>query len=279
MTAIIPLEDNYDDVMKKAMIGKTITVSMLAKVSGIDEDRVRALTRGHKDKESLIACAPHINLSTRALEALSFDPKVPRISPPKGLYMINTPFGEEMTVNAWIIADSAGNAAIFDTGTDAQPIFDCISKNQLKPRALFLTHGHRDHVARATEICEQFDIESNIAEQSSFSATRRFAYGDRFQIGTLGIETRKTTGHANDGTSFIISGLETPIAVVGDALFACSMGGGIVSYQEALDTNRAQLFTLPDDTIVAPGHGPLTDIAHERLWNPFFADNLNKATH
>ena len=49
------------------------------------------------------------------------------------------------------------------------------------------------------------------------------------------------------------------------------MGGGNVSYKDALDTNREKILTLPDDTIICPGHGPLTTVANEKANNPFFA--------
>jgi hydroxyacylglutathione hydrolase len=49
------------------------------------------------------------------------------------------------------------------------------------------------------------------------------------------------------------------------------MGGGLVDFAEALRTNHEQLFTLPDDTVVCPGHGPLTTIGEERQHNPFYA--------
>jgi glyoxylase-like metal-dependent hydrolase (beta-lactamase superfamily II) len=50
------------------------------------------------------------------------------------------------------------------------------------------------------------------------------------------------------------------------------MGGGLVSYDEALRTNRSSIFTLPDDTIICPGHGPLTTVGEEKLHNPFFPE-------
>ena len=63
-----------------------------------------------------------------------------------------------------------------------------------------------------------------------------------------------------------------PLAVVGDALFAGSMGGGMVSYQDALRTNREKIMTLPDETIICPGHGPMSTIAEEKQNNPFFPE-------
>jgi glyoxylase-like metal-dependent hydrolase (beta-lactamase superfamily II) len=50
------------------------------------------------------------------------------------------------------------------------------------------------------------------------------------------------------------------------------MGGCAVSYADALSTNRHEIFTLPDDTVIAPGHGPLTTLAEEKANNPFYPE-------
>ena len=63
--------------------------------------------------------------------------------------------------------------------------------------------------------------------------TTRFQTGDAFSIGTLRVSTRLTCGHSPGGTSFVIHGLGKPVAIVGDAIFAASMGGGVVSYRDA----------------------------------------------
>ena len=70
----------------------------------------------------------------------------------------------------------------------------------------------------------------------------------------------------------LIDGLERPIAIVGDAIFAGSMGGGMISYEDALRTNREKIMTLPDDTVLCPGHGPLTTVGREKKNNPFFPE-------
>ena len=84
------------------------------------------------------------------------------------------------------------------------------------------------------------------------------------------MSARLTWGHAKGGITYVIDGLVTPIAVVGDAMFAGSMGGGMVSYQDALRTNREEILALPDHTILCPGHGPLTTVGEEKDHNPFF---------
>ena len=49
------------------------------------------------------------------------------------------------------------------------------------------------------------------------------------------------------------------------------MGGGGISFADALATNEAEIFTLSDDTVLCPGHGPMTTVGEERRNNPFFA--------
>jgi hydroxyacylglutathione hydrolase len=61
-----------------------------------------------------------------------------------------------------------------------------------------------------------------------------------------------------------------PISIVGNAIFAGSIGRPLVSYRAALDTIETEIFSLPDTTILCPGHGPLTTVGHERVSNPFF---------
>ncbi len=65
-----------------------------------------------------------------------------------------------------------------------------------------------------------------------------------------------------------------PVAIVGDSLFAGSMGGGNVSYEDALRNNLEKILTLPNETIICPGHGPMTTVGEEKVHNPFFAEKV-----
>ena len=102
-----------------------------------------------------------------------------------------------------------------------------------------------------------------------------FSTGKSFQVDALKIETRQTSGHSKGGITYVISGLERPVAVVGDALFAGSMGGGAISWDDALANNRKHIFSLPDDTVICPGHGPLTTVREEKRNNPFYPEFKN----
>ena len=71
--------------------------------------------------------------------------------------------------------------------------------------------------------------------------------------------------------TYFVTGLTRPLAVVGDSIFAGSMGGGNVSYKNAVQNNVKKILTLPAETIICPGHGPLTTVGEEKAHNPFFA--------
>ena len=78
--------------------------------------------------------------------------------------------------------------------------------------------------------------------------------------------------------TFFIRGLDQPVAIVGDSLFAGSMGGGNVSYEDAVRNNLEKILTLPNDTILCPGHGPMTTVAEEKKHNAFFAGETELST-
>ena len=135
---------------------------------------------------------------------------------------------------------------------------------------VLLTHTHPDHIADLTRLKAATMAEAFVCKLEQINGAMGFEAGRRFTVGRLSVETRQTKGHSAGGITYVVTGLPNRLAIVGDALFAGSMGGGGVSYSDALETNRMSLFTLPDDTIVCPGHGPLTTIGEEKVHNPFF---------
>ena len=96
---------------------------------------------------------------------------------------------------------------------------------------------------------------------------------DFTHLGSLRITNRDTPGHAEEGVTYIIGGWpeDAPhVAIVGDAIFAGSMGRGKQSWDLARQKVREQIFSLPSETLLCPGHGPLTTVAEEKANNPFF---------
>lgn len=183
--------------------------------------------------------------------------------------MFTTPFGD-MTVNSFLIHDPITRAAAaFDTGSDCDGMLETAAKLDLRVTDVYLTHSHGDHIYDLDRLVEKTRARAWTSEP--VDGAMKFEPGREFQIGHLRVSTVLTFGHSEHGVTYFVEGLARPLAIVGDALFAGSMGGGRVSHADALRTTREGILTLPSETIVCPGHGPLTTVASELAHNPFFA--------
>ena len=127
-----------------------------------------------------------------------------------------------------------------------------------------------DHIFDLDRLKEKTGATAYVSQREPIDGAETFADGKTFMIGSIKVETRRTSGHARGGITYFITGLQKPLAIVGDALFAGSMGGGMVNFDEALKTTRENILSLPDETIVCSGHGPLTTVGEEKIHNPFF---------
>jgi hydroxyacylglutathione hydrolase len=266
----IPLEDNVGDIVGKAQRGLRISDSQLAERAGISGDQVRAARSGNFEAAAIDRIAPVLKLSSAGLAKLASG-KWEHVEGIDGLAQFNTTYGD-MTVNAYLVWDAATRQAVaFDTGADCAGMLQRIEREGLRAKLILLTHAHPDHVADLRRLREATGAPVYISELEPEEGVESIPEGKRFEVGSLKIEARLTSGHSPGGISYVVTGLARPVAVVGDSLFAGSMGGGNVSYQDALRNNREKILTLPDETIVCPGHGPLTTVGKEKRDNPFFA--------
>jgi hydroxyacylglutathione hydrolase len=268
----IPLEDNVSDIIGKAQRGLGISDSQLAERSGVSAEKIRKLRDGDFAGDTIEKAAPVLKLNAAALRKLAAGKWKPEsIGEIEGLAQFNTTYGD-MTVNAYLVWDPATREAVaFDTGADCGGMLKRIEKEKLNVKLILLTHAHVDHVADLRRLRKTVDAPVYISELEPEEGAQPIAEGKRFKIGSLKIEARLTSGHSRGGITYVVTGLARPIAIVGDSLFAASMGGGNVSYEDALRNNREKILTLPDETIVCPGHGPLTTVGKEKKDNPFFA--------
>jgi glyoxylase-like metal-dependent hydrolase (beta-lactamase superfamily II) len=267
----IPLEDTFNDILGKAMRGLKLTTHELAERTSVLPEQVQALTEGVFDDALARKLAPALGLSANALTAIGKRDYRPAPVSLDGLLQFNTPF-DDMTVNAYLIWDpSTRKGAVFDTGSDCSGILGAAHERQLAITTILLTHTHGDHIFDLDRLRSKTGAPAFVGDREPVDGAEPFAAGATFRVGGLQIETRLTWGHSKGGITYVVRGLARPVAVVGDAIFAGSMGGGTISYNDALQTNRSQILTLPDETIVCPGHGPMTTVGEERHHNPFFA--------
>lgn len=272
----IGFEDNYEDVLTKAAVGQKLGHTALARAIGLDLQEVKAVFSGEFEAAKVRVLAEALGLSSDRVIAMATEAWRPDTIDVPGIHCINTPFPEsgypDATVNNFILSNPETREAIlFDTGMQAEATLRVIESKNLKIQAFFLTHTHRDHVNGYEALKDYLaGVPSYAPELEPYADATPAKDGMRFELAGLQIEVRLTNGHAFGGVSYVVDGLDRKIAVVGDAIFSLSMGGARNAYAQALQTNRAQILSLPEDTVLCPGHGPLTTVGEELAHNPFF---------
>ena len=271
----IPLEDTFADIIGKAQRGLAISDTELAEKARVSSQKIRELREGEFDELELLRVAPVLGLAARALVDLAKGDWQPqKIDELAGLAQFSTRY-DDMRVNAYLVWDPVTReAAAFDTGADCSDMLQLAKKQKLNVKLILLTHAHPDHVADLRRLRKETDAPVFISERELIPAAEAITEGKHFQLGEIDIESRLTWGHSRGGMTFVANGLARPVAIVGDSLFAGSMGGGAVSYEEALRNNMEKILTLPDETIICPGHGPMTTVGEEKAHNPFFAGQV-----
>ena len=272
--ARIPLEDNFNDVINKAQRGLKISDVDLAARAEVTPADLAAVKGGQPLTAVIRRIARHLRLAPDQLERLATKSWYPlQPSFPTGFAAFNTPF-EDMTVNSYLVWDSRAKvAAAFDTGSSSESMLDLIHAEGLKLRYIFLTHTHDDHIADLARLATETKAEVWAGEREpvDYPGAKTFAENVHFHLGPLAIKTLFTWGHSPGMTTYYITGLSWPLAVVGDAIFASSMGGSATNFLDQYKNNVEKILPLPRDTVLACGHGPLTTLGQEKQHNPFFS--------
>jgi hydroxyacylglutathione hydrolase len=275
--SLVNLEDHIGDIIRKARAMSGVSLEEAAQAAELSERELAALeTSGQAGKEpNLPALAKLIGLNRAKLEAIAngWLPAEKDLSRWRELRCLTTT-AETMAVNCFLVWDEVSReAALFDSGWDGRPILQVIADNQLQLRHFFITHSHTDHIAGLSVVRERFPKARLHSSSNSAPLDQRNRPNDFIHLGNLRITHRDTPGHAEDGASYIVGTWpdDAPhVAIVGDALFAGSIGRGNQSWEIAKQRIRDQIFTLPPETLICPGHGPLTSVAEEKAHNPFF---------
>lgn len=274
------LEDFHNDIIGKAQRGLKLSDDELCQKANIDDQSLKQAKSGNFNEEALKKIAFALKLDPEALVISAKKSWKPHNVQLAVLKQFASKYNAEGgLVNSYLIWDSETKEGILaDTGMDATEMLETIDKLKIKPSILLLTHSHNDHIAELEKIRKAFpDLKIVISKKEPISGAEGIEAGNQFRIGKLTITARDTSGHSPGGLTYIIEGegLDRQIAVVGDALFAGSMGGAASAYEEALDHNRKEILSLPEDTIICPGHGPMTTVGEEKEHNPFFPEFKN----
>jgi len=194
--------------------------------------------------------------------------------------------------NCYIVgSDSTKQGLIIDPGAEAKLILKTVNELGLKMGLILVTHAHIDHIGALAAVKESMGAEFAIHELEAKSGLGMFSRmlssmsggsfsqppkperllkdGDTVGIGDLGFTVLHTPGHSPGGISLYGEG----ILFSGDTLFNHGIGRTDFpgcSYEQIIDSIQNKLLTLPDETVVYPGHGPATTIGEEKRGNPFF---------
>jgi glyoxylase-like metal-dependent hydrolase (beta-lactamase superfamily II) len=204
--------------------------------------------------------------------------------------VVSLPFDE----NTYIahLADRR-DCLVFDPGFEPGKIVEYVDRHELTPAAILCTHGHSDHIGGnaalkrrwpacplligAGDAAKLTDPQLNLSAAFGVAlvsppADRTLDEGELFEAGGLVLEVLATPGHSAGHVVFVCKQTAPWRVFGGDVLFRGSVGrtdffdGDADALRQSI---QEKLFTLPDDTIVLPGHGPATTIGHEKRTNPF----------
>ena len=272
----VNLEDHLGDIIRKARKMNNVSVSTAANAAEISESELSGLeaTGQLAKKINFAALGKVLGLNPQKLEGIAggWLPASEDLSAWHEVRVFTTA-SDGLTVNCYLVWDEVTRAAaLFDTGLDARPVLDCIAAGQLQLKHVFITHSHYDHVEALPVIREAWPKVRIHSGSKNAPVDQRNKTAEIVHLGGLRVTHRETPGHAEDGVTYMVGNWQEDapiIAIVGDAIFAGSMGGakdGALAKQKI----REQILSLPAETLLCPGHGPLTTVAEEKANNPFF---------
>lgn len=198
--------------------------------------------------------------------------------------------------NAFLVRGRASDHVVaIDPGGEAAAMADALEADGLTLEAILLTHAHLDHIEGVAELVRRTGapvylhpddriLYGAAADQAAMfglrvetppPVDRELVPGQDLELAGCRFQVRFTPGHAPGHVILYIE--EAGVAFVGDVVFQGSIGrsdlpGG--DFDRLMSSIREEVLTLPDETVLHPGHGPTTTVAHERATNPFLVPHL-----
>ena len=272
----LPLEDTWIDVLGKAKHGIQMTDEKLAATIGVSVSALQDIFDGKLPSDDMLRkLATTLGLRANALLDLAHQRYRPEpLDPDRWPNILQLPsYYMDIIVNSYLLWDLHSHEAIlFDTGTDLKVIQNSLKTQKLKLKILCITHTHGDHVAILHELIEAYHPRLIAPKREPISNAALVDEGAEWMVGELKVRTLLVDGHSPGHLAYVIEGCHSwpaPVAVVGDVLFAGSMGGGRVSYQRLRTHMQTKILVLPPATLVCPGHGPTTTVEEEQKHNSF----------
>lgn len=276
----MPLEDDFCDILKKARIGRGLSVGDVARVTGLPGSDITALERGDqpRDRAEVRALATALALRGDSLEQIAierWEPVAQRMPP--WIEMVQGSIGG-YGVQGYIIHDE-GEALLVDTAYNPSAMLDQLRRRGLRLIGICLTHGHADHADGIEQILGHREVpvylgpedEEVLSWRPRTDLLVKPTDGMTIQVGHRKVQCMTTPGHTPGGICYRIDDEQLPVCFVGDTLFAGSIGRSNPKelYGTHLNSVRDCLLTLSPDYRLFPGHGPATTVEEELDHNPF----------
>jgi glyoxylase-like metal-dependent hydrolase (beta-lactamase superfamily II) len=274
----LPLEDELGDVIEKAMRRVGLTEEALAQRANVPVAKVLDAIDYRSDLscDELRRLAAALQLNEVGLCALGTG-KYPRPEPtglPFCVWPLRMPHGIGVA-NAYLVSEcGSSRAVLFDTGAGMDALQSVWPASIKSLDAVYLTHVEAEHAGGLCEVVARFGVSRAFIPLGAIAPCgRAINEGEKRVFGSLEVTAYATPGHAAAHNCYLVRAPAArhgaALLISGDLVFAGSVGGAFYSAQQ-LQTHLSRMLTLaPAETVIAPGHGPLTTVENERRYNPF----------
>jgi hydroxyacylglutathione hydrolase len=277
MPTTLPLEDTFGDILKKAMRGTGVGSAQLAGATAIPAEKIDRWLKdeGAATDEEARAVAAVVQLDGGKLA----DSAAARWYPPaiERPDVRRHPQDPQPSNGYVFFLEEGRRAALVDPAGIPQNLLRVLRDGDYHLQYVLITHKHLDHCDATGDVARAFPQAQIVMHSLDVHAIGPLAKsalllrdGETLPFGDdASIRMLHTPGHTDGSSSFLFRGS----LFSGDTLFAASVGGAYgdkSTYRDILNSVRSKFFTLPDDTVVMPGHGPPSTIALEKQHNPFF---------
>lgn len=276
----LPLEDELGDVLDKAIRRAGLTEEAAALRSGVPLAKIRDAIDYRSDLtcEELRRLAGALQLNEVGLCALGSGkyPQPEFGALPFCVWPLRMPHGIGVA-NAYLVGECGSTRAIlFDTGAGIEALEAVWPRSVQELDAVFLTHVEREHAGGLCDVVARFRVPAAfIPDGASAPCGRNLGEGQVQRYRGLEVVAFATPGHAAAHNCYLVRapGPRTGPALLisGDLVFAGSVGGGFFSHDRLQASLRRMLHAVPPNTVIAPGHGPMTTVENELRFNPFVA--------
>jgi glyoxylase-like metal-dependent hydrolase (beta-lactamase superfamily II) len=277
-TLQVPLEDELGDVLEKAMNCAGLTPEALAEKSGVPAAAVLDAIdyRPELSPGDCRRLAAALGLNEVGLCALATGkyPLPDSEGLPFRVWPLRMAHGIGV-VNAYIVAASeSGRGLLFDTGPGAGALESAWPREIRGIDGIFITHIEAEHAGGLQGAAGRFGVaDAFIPTGARAPMGKPMGEGETFSAGGIEVTAFRTPGHCALHNCYHVRSAALPSArsllVSGDLVFAGSAGGPYYCHRQLRAHLRRVLLAVPADTVVAPGHGPMTTAGNELRFNPF----------